>query len=106
MFHSALSSHFVNLRTDFVLGTYSHSGSIMFKVIYGYTLKSDDPYLKLMLNSLEGIIATGVVGSFWVDYLPALKYVPGGSLVAVSLIRLVCHLQKHGWLNLVQEELL
>ncbi|KAK1227306.1 hypothetical protein PQX77_009723 [Marasmius sp. AFHP31] len=54
-----------------------HSGSMILKVLYGYTLKGkDDPYLKLVLNSLEGIIAAGVPGSFWVDYLPSLKYVP------------------------------
>ncbi|KAK1230679.1 hypothetical protein PQX77_006223 [Marasmius sp. AFHP31] len=53
------------------------AGSIVLKVIYGYTLKTeDDPYLDMMYKAVEGIVPAMNHGSFWVDYLPILKYVP------------------------------
>ncbi|KAL0067909.1 hypothetical protein AAF712_005077, partial [Marasmius tenuissimus] len=36
----------------------------------------DDPYLKLVLKTIEGGLAAGIHGSFWVDYFPILKHVP------------------------------
>ncbi|KAK1226460.1 hypothetical protein PQX77_010544 [Marasmius sp. AFHP31] len=36
----------------------------------------DDPYLKLLHKALEGMILVMDHGSFWVDYLPILRYIP------------------------------
>ncbi|KAK1230834.1 hypothetical protein PQX77_006074 [Marasmius sp. AFHP31] len=55
----------------------NYTSSIILKIIYGYTLKEkDDPYFRLVLDAMEGISAGATFGTFWVDYLPALKYIP------------------------------
>ncbi|KAK1226459.1 hypothetical protein PQX77_010543 [Marasmius sp. AFHP31] len=54
-----------------------YAGSIILKITYGYTLKTeDDPYLHLLYKALEGMIPVMDHGSFWVDYLPILQYIP------------------------------
>ena len=56
----------------------SFGGSIILKIVYGYKLKTkDDPYLDLMHKAVGGIVLAMNHGSFWVDYMPILKYVPG-----------------------------
>ena len=66
----------------------SYTGSIVLKIVYGYTLQDDsfkaktgedEPYIRLVLDALEGLIASTNHGSFMVDYLPILKHVPGKS---------------------------
>ncbi|KAK1232043.1 hypothetical protein PQX77_004826 [Marasmius sp. AFHP31] len=53
------------------------AGSIVLKIVYGYTLKTEnDPYLKMLYKAVEGIVPAMNHGSFWVDYFPVLKYVP------------------------------
>ncbi|KAJ8077943.1 hypothetical protein PM082_000144 [Marasmius tenuissimus] len=54
-----------------------HAGSIILQIIYGYSIQPvNDPYLRLVHNALEGTLKAINHGSFWVDYLPSLKYVP------------------------------
>ncbi|KAJ8088573.1 hypothetical protein PM082_022646 [Marasmius tenuissimus] len=72
-----LGQKLISNPEDFFDHVTHHSGSIILKITYGYALKAkDDPYLDLALSSLEGIIASGNHGSFWVDYLPVVKHVP------------------------------
>uniref|UniRef100_A0A0W0FRH2 Putative cytochrome P450 n=1 Tax=Moniliophthora roreri TaxID=221103 RepID=A0A0W0FRH2_MONRR len=53
-----------------------HAGSIILKLVYGYTLQEDDPYIELAAKAMEGLIAAVNHGSFLVDFLPILKHVP------------------------------
>ncbi|KAK1220847.1 hypothetical protein PQX77_016367 [Marasmius sp. AFHP31] len=55
------------------------SGSIILKIVYGYSLQetADDPYMRLVHNAIEGVIQASSHGSFWIDYFPLLRYVPG-----------------------------
>ncbi|KAL0568014.1 hypothetical protein V5O48_013977, partial [Marasmius crinis-equi] len=62
---------------DFIAYLRHHSGSIILKIVYGYTLQEkEDPYLPLVLNAMEGVIPASNHGTFWVDYFPVLKYLP------------------------------
>ncbi|KAJ8088568.1 hypothetical protein PM082_022641 [Marasmius tenuissimus] len=62
---------------DFIEHINKFSSSMVLKIIYGYTLKEkDDPYYRLVYDAMEGILAGSNHGTFWVDYLPILKYVP------------------------------
>ncbi|KAK1230833.1 hypothetical protein PQX77_006073 [Marasmius sp. AFHP31] len=55
------------------------SGSIILKIVYGYSLQdtADDAYMRLVHNAVEGVIQASSHGSFWIDYFPLLRYVPG-----------------------------
>ncbi|KAK1227288.1 hypothetical protein PQX77_009705 [Marasmius sp. AFHP31] len=54
------------------------SDSTILQITYGYTLKQmDDPYMTLVEQAGESIRDAGNHGSFWVDYFPLLKHVPG-----------------------------
>ena len=47
------------------------------KIGYGLSVQdSDDPYISIAEEALAGIIEAGIPGTFWVDFLPILKYVP------------------------------
>ena len=47
------------------------------KISYGIDVQeSDDPYISLAEDSLDGINQASILGSFWVDFFPILKYVP------------------------------
>ena len=44
---------------------------------YGQEIRSmDDEYMKLTLESIDGFVESKVLGKFWVDFLPFLKYLP------------------------------
>ncbi|KAK1218137.1 hypothetical protein PQX77_019180 [Marasmius sp. AFHP31] len=59
-----------------------HAGTIILQIVYGYSIQpANDPYLRLVDGALEGAIGALNHGSFWVDYLPSLKYVPGEYLL-------------------------
>ena len=74
----------MNTRTIMIFA-FSQGGSIILKAVYGYTLQTkDDPYLQLVQKTLEGVVATAITGSFWVDYLPSLKYLPSWFLSRLS----------------------
>jgi hypothetical protein len=46
-------------------------------IVYGISVQeSDDPYISIAEEALEGLSTAGVPGAFWVDLLPILKYVP------------------------------
>jgi hypothetical protein len=46
-------------------------------VTYGLpVLESDDPYITLAEEALQGAVEAGIPGTFLVDLLPFLKYVP------------------------------
>ncbi|KAG7087440.1 hypothetical protein E1B28_013406 [Marasmius oreades] len=54
-----------------------HSGGIILEIVYGYRIKdNDDPYVNLVDNALVGLREAGAHGSFLVDYIPILKYLP------------------------------
>ena len=47
------------------------------KIAYGIDVKeSNDLYISIAEEALNGISEVGVVGAFWVDIFPLLKYVP------------------------------
>ncbi|KAK1232038.1 hypothetical protein PQX77_004821, partial [Marasmius sp. AFHP31] len=53
------------------------AGSTVLKVIYGYTLKTEnDPYIEMLYKAVDGLGPAMDHGAFWIDYLPILKYVP------------------------------
>jgi hypothetical protein len=44
---------------------------------YGISVQeSDDPYISIAEEALDGLATAGVPGAFWVDLFPILKYVP------------------------------
>jgi len=46
-------------------------------ISYGIKVQeSDDPYISLAEESLDGLNEAAIVGTFWVDLFPVLKYVP------------------------------
>ncbi len=47
------------------------------KVVYGYDVDADgDRFVELVDRALEGVRIAGNVGTFLVDYIPSLKYLP------------------------------
>ena len=56
--------------------TSTFAATIM-KIGYGIAIQeSDDPYISIAEEALNGITQAGVPGAFWVDLFPILKYVP------------------------------
>jgi len=50
---------------------------MILSVAYGIPIKeSDDPYITIAEIALNGFAEAGIPGTFLVDYLPFLKYVP------------------------------
>ena len=46
-------------------------------ITYGIDVQeSGDPYISLADNALKGISQAAVLGTFWVDLFPSLKYLP------------------------------
>jgi hypothetical protein len=47
------------------------------KIGYGIAVQeSDDPYISIAEEALNGIAKAGIPGAFWVDLIPTLKQVP------------------------------
>ena len=47
------------------------------KIEYGIAVQeSDDPYISVAEEAMDGITQAGIPGAFWVDFLSFLKYVP------------------------------
>ena len=47
------------------------------KIVYGIAVQeSDDPYISMAEEALDGVAEAGIPGAFWVDMFPILKYVP------------------------------
>ena len=56
--------------------TSTFAATIM-KIGYGIVVQeSDDPYISLAEEVLNGLAEAGIPGAFWVDMFPILKYVP------------------------------
>ncbi|KAJ7492718.1 cytochrome P450 [Mycena latifolia] len=54
-----------------------HAGNVILRVAYGYEIKPDnDPYVALADEAMKGLTQAANAGSFLVDFLPVLKYVP------------------------------
>jgi len=46
-------------------------------IAYGITVQeSDDPYISIAEEALNGLAEAGIPGTFWVDLVPILKYIP------------------------------
>ncbi|THU78086.1 cytochrome P450 [Dendrothele bispora CBS 962.96] len=55
----------------------NHAGSIILRIVYGMTTQEEmNDYVQIAYLAAESLIATMNHGSFFVDYLPWLKYVP------------------------------
>ena len=47
------------------------------KIGYGIAVQeSDDPYISMVEEVMDGTAQAGIPGSFWVDFFPILRYVP------------------------------
>jgi len=59
---------------DWIFSTFA---ATIMSVAYGITVtESGDPYISRAEESLEGLSIAGVPGTFLVDFIPILKYVP------------------------------
>lgn len=56
----------------------TNAGAIILKMVYGYTVERDgpDPLVELVDKALDNFAASTVPGSWFVDLIPALQYVP------------------------------
>ena len=46
-------------------------------IVYGIDIKeSEDPYISVAEGAVSGLAEAGILGTFWVDFFPILKYVP------------------------------
>lgn len=55
----------------------SHAGRVILKAVYGYDVKGhQDKYVILAAEAMSGLTQTIHTGSFLVDFIPILKYVP------------------------------
>ncbi|KAF9261902.1 cytochrome P450 [Marasmius fiardii PR-910] len=62
---------------DFFKHVRTHSGGIILEIVYGYHIQDNaDPYVQLADNAIEAAREADVPGSFLVDYIPLLKYLP------------------------------
>ena len=56
--------------------TSTFAATIM-KILYGIAVQeSDDPYISIAEEAINGASEAGIPGAFWVDLFPILKYVP------------------------------
>lgn len=54
------------------------AGETIISIAYGFDVKEkDDPYVAIAEEGNHGVITAAVTGAFYVDMIPALKYVPG-----------------------------
>ncbi|KAF9262863.1 cytochrome P450 [Marasmius fiardii PR-910] len=62
---------------DFFKHVRAHAGGIILEIVYGYHIQdNNDPYVKVADDGAAGLRETGIVGTFFVDYVPALKHIP------------------------------
>ncbi|KAF9260456.1 cytochrome P450 [Marasmius fiardii PR-910] len=62
---------------DFTDRLRTHFGGIILEIVYGYRVQEDnDPYVKLADNAMAGFKEVAGFGTFFVDFVPMLKYVP------------------------------
>ncbi|KAK0193929.1 cytochrome P450 [Armillaria mellea] len=54
-----------------------HAGSIIMKIVYGYDVNPHgDRFVGLVDRAMEGARITGNLGTFLVDYIPSIQYLP------------------------------
>ena len=52
-------------------------GATIMKIGYGIAVQeSDDPYISIAEEVMNGVAEAGIPGAFWVDLFPILKHVP------------------------------
>ncbi|KAF9022861.1 cytochrome P450 [Hymenopellis radicata] len=62
---------------DFFGHVRHHAGSIILKIVYGYeTRRKDDEFVRLADKAMRGVTQAMVQGTYAVDYLPILKFIP------------------------------
>ncbi|KAF9022856.1 cytochrome P450 [Hymenopellis radicata] len=62
---------------DFFEHVRHHAGSIILKVVYGYeTRLKDDEFVNLADKAMHGALQAMVQGTYMVDYIPILKFIP------------------------------
>ncbi|KAI1745050.1 cytochrome protein [Xylaria scruposa] len=56
----------------------TEAGAIILKIVYGYTVEPSkpDPFIDLIDEAMFHFGAASTAGTWWVDIIPALKYVP------------------------------
>jgi hypothetical protein len=58
----------------FITSTFA---ATVMRIGYGIDVQeSDDPYISIAEEALNGAAEAGIPGAFWVDMFPILKYVP------------------------------
>jgi hypothetical protein len=58
----------------FIISTFA---ATIMKIGYGIAVQeSDDPYISIAEEVLHGLAEAGIPGTFWVDIIPTLKYLP------------------------------
>ncbi|KAK0204931.1 cytochrome P450 [Desarmillaria ectypa] len=74
---SALLQQLHKSPDAFVHHVRHHAGSVIMKAVYGYDVDPNgDRFVDLVDRALESIRIIGNVGTFLVDYVPSLKYLP------------------------------
>ena len=64
------------LKLLLLLLTSAFAATIM-KIGYGITVQEfNDPYISIAEEVLHGAAQAGIPGTFWVDFIPILKYLP------------------------------
>ncbi|KAK0469621.1 cytochrome P450, partial [Desarmillaria tabescens] len=54
-----------------------HAGSVIMKTVYGYDVDPNgDRFVELVDRAMESVRIIGNVGTFLVDYIPSMKYLP------------------------------
>ncbi|KAJ6621636.1 cytochrome P450 [Mycena sp. CBHHK59/15] len=54
-----------------------HAGNVILRIVYGYEIQpEDDSYVSLADEAMKGLTQAANTGTFLVDFLPILKYVP------------------------------
>ncbi|PBL03382.1 cytochrome P450 [Armillaria gallica] len=75
-----------------------HAGSIIMKTVYGYDVDANgDKFVELVDRAMDTIRIVGNVGTFLVDYIPSLRYLPRW-LPGTNFLSLA-----NGWRELVND---
>ncbi|KAF7341375.1 hypothetical protein MVEN_01874000 [Mycena venus] len=75
--HALLRSILTNPECDMIQEFQKMTGGLIMSITYGIdVLPVNDPYLKLVQESMHGLAVAGVPGRYLVDAIPILKYIP------------------------------
>ena len=60
-----------------LVSRFSFSGEVILSTTYGLEIASkDDKYIRLAKKALDPVVSALIPGTYFVDFIPALKYVP------------------------------